>query len=483
MADDTSDNGTGALTRFNDLPYAVRYELMRNPDAYINYQRQQQASDLDYTSPDIMQQAVKNPAALDILSKVVPLQQGMNFNNALSQLNNNSPQQPSAASPAPPVPASSSGTPSTTPQNNPGNLRPVGATTGFMSYPTPEAGMVAMRGDLLAKIGGSPSMKGKTPTLGNIISTYAPPSENNTADYQNYVSQNSGIPLDQPLTSSDVDKIMPPMMKYEGARVQSSQSAQAPNTPVAQSSDYSPPSLSASTQKIRQMVPFATLKMSGDQARAFQAFADNLPDYKNLVSYNDNYNSSHAHMQEKQNDDNISYAKDVHEESQNAVKLSDSLQEMKTLRNNFTPGKTTDVKAHLAAWKIALGEGDDNDKQLAASVEGEQKLAIQNVTGQLKQLSSRPSQMEFLNFLEANPNVTMSPKGFDTILQYMQKQAALPTQKEQDFSQWKENSKPSNYRDFDTQWNQKLLKNQQDRMVQVPADSDRPPLSSFHKGG
>lgn len=102
------------------------------------------------------------------------------------------------------------------PANNPGNLRPVGKSTGFMQFSTPQAGMDAMKSDLLAKINGSKSMNGKQPTLRNIISTYAPPSENDTTSYIENVSKDSGLDPDKPLTSGDVDKIIPLMIKQEG---------------------------------------------------------------------------------------------------------------------------------------------------------------------------------------------------------------------------------------------------------------------------
>lgn len=104
----------------------------------------------------------------------------------------------------------------TSPMNNPGNLRPVGASTGFQQFKTPQAGMDAMRSDLTAKINGSPAMRGNPPTLRNIITAYAPPSENNTAAYIQNVSQATGINPDQPLQPQDVDRVMPAMVKQEG---------------------------------------------------------------------------------------------------------------------------------------------------------------------------------------------------------------------------------------------------------------------------
>ena len=105
--------------------------------------------------------------------------------------------------------------------NNPGNMQQNGT---FATYPSPEAGLQAMQHDLLLKISGnSQAMKsnygeGYQPTLRNIISTWAPNNENNTANYINFVSSNSGLHPDQPLSANDINKIIPPMVHMEGGQ-------------------------------------------------------------------------------------------------------------------------------------------------------------------------------------------------------------------------------------------------------------------------
>lgn len=87
-----------------------------------------------------------------------------------------------------------------TPGNNPFNLRPVGATTGFQSFSTPQEGLTAGIHDLATKLSGqSQAMAGKAVTLRNIISTYSPPSENNTPQLIANASQRMGVDPDAPL--------------------------------------------------------------------------------------------------------------------------------------------------------------------------------------------------------------------------------------------------------------------------------------------
>lgn len=104
--------------------------------------------------------------------------------------------------------------------NNPGNLR--GPDGEFLVFATKEEGLAAMRKDLAAKVSGrSGAMKRNygenyQPTIRTLISTYAPTSENDTESYIATVSKATGIADDAILTESDIDKIMPAMIKVEG---------------------------------------------------------------------------------------------------------------------------------------------------------------------------------------------------------------------------------------------------------------------------
>lgn len=102
--------------------------------------------------------------------------------------------------------------------NNPGNLRPVGATTGFMSYPTPQAGMQALNDDIMAKVTGKSSVMGNLqPTLTNVISKYAPAGDgNNPAAYTATVAQATGLDPNAVINPADVPKITTAMANVEG---------------------------------------------------------------------------------------------------------------------------------------------------------------------------------------------------------------------------------------------------------------------------
>jgi hypothetical protein len=87
---------------------------------------------------------------------------------------------------------------SLTPINNPGNIRPVGSSTGFAHFANPEAGVAAIARQL--RIYGS---RDHLDTISGIISKYAPSSENNTAAYISDVSKRTGFAAGQHLDLSD----------------------------------------------------------------------------------------------------------------------------------------------------------------------------------------------------------------------------------------------------------------------------------------
>lgn len=103
--------------------------------------------------------------------------------------------------------------------NNAGNIR--GRDGEFVSYSSPAKGVQALRNDIIAKVtGNSRMMKAKLgddyiPTIKNIIRVYAPPHENDTARYIDFVAKNSGIHPDKRLSITDVNKLLPHIIKKE----------------------------------------------------------------------------------------------------------------------------------------------------------------------------------------------------------------------------------------------------------------------------
>jgi hypothetical protein len=102
--------------------------------------------------------------------------------------------QPSKGAAPPPAPPKTGGVN----QFNVGNLRPPGASTGFQQPTSYEEGIKSLDNQL--KIYGE---KHGIKTLRQAISRYAPPSENKTEDYINYVAQKTGLKPDQEIDFSN----------------------------------------------------------------------------------------------------------------------------------------------------------------------------------------------------------------------------------------------------------------------------------------
>lgn len=103
---------------------------------------------------------------------------------------------------------------STRGNNNPGNLRIPGSTTGFQSFATEEDGIRAIDRQLLRY-----QNKYGLSTIEQIIGRYAPPNENKTRDYIGNVSRWTGYDANQQLNLADREvmaKLIASIVRMEG---------------------------------------------------------------------------------------------------------------------------------------------------------------------------------------------------------------------------------------------------------------------------
>lgn len=185
---------------------------------------------------------------------------------------------------------SSAKKPQSTIVNNPGNLRPVGGSSGFQQFSTPEEGIAAADKNLQAY-----GKKGIN-TLRGVISRWAPPSENDTEAYINTVSKKIGLDPNQQIDLSDpvqrhvisgamftVEKGSKNLFKAQqqqptdeleaflsGGKEQKTQPAQQvqPNQPVAQ------PQQTAQPQQVAQ--PSTTAQVATDLYNRYQGMKRDL---------------------------------------------------------------------------------------------------------------------------------------------------------------------------------------------------------------
>lgn len=142
--------------------------------------------------------------------------------------------------------------------------------------------------------------------------------------------------------------------------------------------------------------------------------------------------------------------------------------EMKQLSQGLTTGNLAPLKAKLGAWAVALGLPEDQISQELGNVGDAQamsKLTAQLATQAMKTFTNRGTQMEFATFMANNPNIAMTPDGFNKVIDFVDKTADMPLQKQAQFMEWKRGRAPEEYQDFSAAWNQHMLKNMQSTLT------------------
>lgn len=105
------------------------------------------------------------------------------------------------------------------PINNPGNLRPKGDPNHFLQFATPEEGVKAMAAQL-QRYQDDPRW-GNLSTISDIVSTYAPRSENQTEEYIRNVAARTGKSAGEPLDLHDkqvLAQLIAAMLKQENSK-------------------------------------------------------------------------------------------------------------------------------------------------------------------------------------------------------------------------------------------------------------------------
>lgn len=217
---DTANKAVGALYKhYMSKPSAFEQEQSRLKNELINSQiatQTAQQTKLGHESQGLVQRNGAPSQVGALLSQYLqnaPAQQSVTPAATRPQVLRS----PPGALPAQPVNA-----PLSVRNNNPLNIRPIGASKGFEGYASPQEGFDAAKRDLMVKLTGkSNAMKsrfgqGYQPTLANLINTWAPPSENDTNNYLNVVAKRTGIDPSQVLTPADIDALLPAMTHMEG---------------------------------------------------------------------------------------------------------------------------------------------------------------------------------------------------------------------------------------------------------------------------
>jgi hypothetical protein len=117
------------------------------------------------------------------------------------------------------------------------------------------------------------------------------------------------------------------------------------------------------------------------------------------------------------------------------------------------------VKEDIGKFFRSMGTSDETIKKYLkvspGDLEASQKLTAQMAIEAVKQIGSRPTQMEFQRFLEANPNIFQTPEGMKRVTEFMGKAARDTIAEEGAFLRAKDNGlRPEQFGDFPMRYNQ-----------------------------
>lgn len=191
-------------------------------------------------------------------------------------------------------------------------------------------------------------------------------------------------------------------------------------------------------------------------------------------------NLSYGH---KAGENASAYETNINKDAANATGAKQMLGEVAQMAQNFTPNNLAPMKQKLGEWAITAGFDPKVVNDALGNVgdmQALQKLTAQMATQSMRSFTSRGTQMEFNTFMQNNPNAALTTEGFQKILGFMGQVNDAKIQKQQSFNQWKGTQQPSNYQNFDDQWNQQLNQGY-DKNISAFVNKDTPPADGAKK--
>lgn len=152
-------------------------------------------------------------------------------------------------------------------------------------------------------------------------------------------------------------------------------------------------------------------------------------------------------------------------DARNATIGNIKLNELQDLASNFTPGKAAPLKQWLGEYAAQFNLPFQKQIDQASDMEAFNKIALGMATQAAKQLSSRPTQLEFEKMMESNPNISLLPKGMQQIILFSKYQNDLAIQKQQAKQDWI--GKNGSMDGFESNWNKQLAEKQKAQAAPV----------------
>jgi hypothetical protein len=305
--------------------------------------------------------------------------------------------------------ASTGDAPAPTGITNPGNMRQPGQSTGFAQFKSPEEGLAAI--DKQLQIYGGRGVN----TVNSIISTWAPPNENDTASYIKDVSTRLGVKPDQPLDMTN------PIVR------------QALTTAITLHEQGPSKVFAAAQGQQQQRAPGVALRSPEEKAFA-----------------------------EGRAKDTNTYEAGLNDRVRQGTELNMRLQEQLDALSKFKAGGGGETRAALAQYAQGMpGMPKSVVDGIAggdlAAMQEFNKLAAQTAMEQLKQSiggQGRVAQMEFKVFLHNNPNLSTDPDAIRKIFDFNTKLYNRDLTEQKAFNGWVDSGR--NPASFQAAWAQEL---------------------------
>lgn len=170
--------------------------------------------------------------------------------------------------------------------------------------------------------------------------------------------------------------------------------------------------------------------------------------------------------------------KEIDDKAESSIGIRQNLSEMRNLSKNFDPNAANELKLKMGAVAQGLGMPESEVNKFlntnVGSLGAFQKITAQLAIETVKQISSRATQMEFVKFLENNPNILQSPEGFKRVVDYMDGIAKQHIDKQAEFTKFKEENPASKWVNFPSHYNQTLSKKIDEGAFNSPSPANSP---------
>lgn len=155
----------------------------------------------------------------------------------------------------------------------------------------------------------------------------------------------------------------------------------------------------------------------------------------------------------------VDYAHDLAADSAGALEVRRSLAEMRNLASQQTPGANNTLRMRVGQMAIASGVDPIKVAKWTGIDPGVLEAAKKQTSGlavaSIHQMTNRGTNFDLETFMENNPNLLMTPGGFQRVADYMDGKSKSIIEKQKDFQSFKKDLPPEEWMPAHTaHWNE-----------------------------